>query len=318
MPFCKKRESTIQTSDSKVPNRILKDSKDKNKLLEEKIEIIINKKLPLNYHKSCYSKFLQMQEKVYNSFTSVRHMHSLAWEKLCEVIEDDVIAGGQCFYLSLLENVYYEVGKTQSMKLNIEIDQRVFTKNVKEKVLNKYKKYVSFKKVDKKLVIVPKGIKLPENTLLPPVNEILWEAAKIIREECRDVTKTPFLDDNVDVKKLTEGECAALPLRVIKFFKKLLSGPISRRLKSKKTIRIAKSLTQDLVYNVNNGTILTEKHVTLGLSIKSLTNSRKCIEILNRYGQTCSYSKLEEIQTAAANFINSQKKNVPPGYSSRT
>lgn len=37
----------------------------------------------------------------------------------------------------------------------------------------------------------------------------------------------------------------------------------------------------------------------MGMAIKSLTNSKKIINILNRYGNCCSYSILEELLTEA-------------------
>ena len=41
----------------------------------------------------------------------------------------------------------------------------------------------------------------------------------------------------------------------------------------------------------------TGKHLKLGMIIKSLTGSRKVIEILNRLGHCLSYNLVEEIET---------------------
>ena len=42
-----------------------------------------------------------------------------------------------------------------------------------------------------------------------------------------------------------------------------------------------------------------EKHLTLGLTLKSLTSSRRVVEIINRYGHCCSCRVAEELETKA-------------------
>lgn len=71
-------------------------------------------------------------------------------------------------------------------------------------------------------------------------------------------------------------------------------------------------MSQDIIYAVSRGKIRPTKHVTVGLAIKSLTNSKKVINILNRYGQICSYSTLGGLETEATYSASSETDICPP------
>ena len=45
------------------------------------------------------------------------------------------------------------------------------------------------------------------------------------------------------------------------------------------------------------GAKIPAKHLQVGLALKSLTGSRKVIELLNRLGHSINYSAVEEIET---------------------
>ena len=64
--------------------------------------------------------------------------------------------------------------------------------------------------------------------------------------------------------------------------------------------RIVLSLTQDLIHCVSRGRIKTPKHVTLPLTVKSLTGNAELVTLLNRFGHALSYSQIEELETALA------------------
>ena len=64
--------------------------------------------------------------------------------------------------------------------------------------------------------------------------------------------------------------------------------------------RLVLSLAQDLIHCVSRGRIKTPKHVTLPLTVKSLTGNAELVTILNRFGHALSYSQIEELETALA------------------
>lgn len=112
---------------------------------------------------------------------------------------------------------------------------------------------------------------------------------------------------NIKVKKLPEkltetdlirGECD-IPSPVIEFYSTLLAGKSHRRRRSIHLKRTVESLSSDVIFAVSNGKIKPSKHISLGITIKSLTNSKKIVHLLNRSGHCCSYTILEGLETEA-------------------
>lgn len=73
--------------------------------------------------------------------------------------------------------------------------------------------------------------------------------------------------------------------------------------------RLALSLSQDLIHSVSRGRIKTPKHVTLPMTVKSLTGNVELITILNRFGHGLSYSQVEEVETALAEMQIAKQQN---------
>ena len=63
------------------------------------------------------------------------------------------------------------------------------------------------------------------------------------------------------------------------------------------------SFAQDIIYHVKNGKVITPKHVSLAILVKSLTGSAELVKVLNRFGHSVSYDVLEEIETAIASTV---------------
>ena len=49
----------------------------------------------------------------------------------------------------------------------------------------------------------------------------------------------------------------------------------------------------------------------MGLSLKSITSSRKVVDLLNKYGHCCSYSFIEELETKATYTATTRSVNCP-------
>ena len=78
-----------------------------------------------------------------------------------------------------------------------------------------------------------------------------------------------------------------------------------------KCIRQVRSYCQDIVYGVHNGQLKTSKHIMLGMTLKSLTSSRKVINIINRYGHFISYHGVEELETETT-YTSTEKSSLCP------
>ena len=78
--------------------------------------------------------------------------------------------------------------------------------------------------------------------------------------------------------------------------------------------RLAWSIAQDIITAVTSSTVKTPKHnILLPWAVKTLTGNVEVIKILNRLGHGCSYSILEEIETALCinNVDGVDKDSVP-------
>lgn len=65
---------------------------------------------------------------------------------------------------------------------------------------------------------------------------------------------------------------------------------------------------------MSNGSIKPATSLYLGLAVKSITGSRKMVEILNRMGYCISYTAVEEIETELAYGCSKEKKALPHGF----
>lgn len=71
------------------------------------------------------------------------------------------------------------------------------------------------------------------------------------------------------------------------------------------------SFSQDVIYAVCNGQIKTSKHLCLGMTLKSITNSKKVVNIINKYGHCAGYTTIEELETEAT-FTSTNQAQVCP------
>lgn len=106
------------------------------------------------------------------------------------------------------------------------------------------------------------------------------------------------LSGNITAFDLINGECE-IPDDVSKFFRSIICGNDPMTIKSCNCTRKVKSIVQDVIYAVNHGKIKTSKHITLAMTLKSITSSRKVIDIINKYGHCLSYNTIEELKTEA-------------------
>ncbi|GFT76594.1 hypothetical protein TNCV_3678301 [Trichonephila clavipes] len=101
---------------------------------------------------------------------------------------------------------------------------------------------------------------------------------------------------NITAQHLMSRE-VSIPPQLLDFYFTLLSGCNKKRKKSMKCARQVRSYSQDVIFAVHDGHVKTPKHIMLGMTLKSLTSSRKIIDIINRYGHCISYQGIEELET---------------------
>ena len=130
----------------------------------------------------------------------------------------------------------------------------------------------------------------------------VYHTAKMIRSlvmEMKSVMAWPPTEDDLDCSD------TLVPDLLYNLFAWICSSDVAycnRRVCgiSAEVRRIVLSLAQDLIHCVSRGSIKTPKHVTLPLTVKSLTGNAELVTILNRFGHALSYSQIEELETALA------------------
>ncbi|GFY39738.1 hypothetical protein TNIN_273081 [Trichonephila inaurata madagascariensis] len=113
------------------------------------------------------------------------------------------------------------------------------------------------------------------------------------------------------MEDLINGECT-ISEKLDRFFKALIGGKDIRHRDGVNCHILSDSLASDAIYCVSNGTVKPSKHITLGMTVKSLTSSRKMINNLNRLGHCCNYNTLEELETEATISSVNRSQIFPP------
>ena len=84
-----------------------------------------------------------------------------------------------------------------------------------------------------------------------------------------------------------------IPKEILQFFSYLVVGPDQRSHSSASNSRRVESLSADTIFAVTCGRKKPAKHLKLGIVMKSMTGSKKVVEMLNRYAHCVSYTTSE-------------------------
>ena len=144
------------------------------------------------------------------------------------------------------------------------------------------------------------------------------DVALILRDEINNAEKRQ-LPDHLKIEDIQKGDIDK-PELVELVFQNLIGGPDSRRwannLKQIRTI----SISEDVAFAATGRLKKPQKHLMLGIALKSLTGSQKVVKIINRLGHCISYHTIEEIETevmsesAKSNLFTPSDVKLDPHY----
>ena len=103
------------------------------------------------------------------------------------------------------------------------------------------------------------------------------------------------LPETLKLRDIYDGE-VDVPDVLHDFFSYLILGFNKQRGNIDSKQRRINALCQDVIFSTTSGSKKPAKHLKLGLAVKSMTGSRKMVEILNRLGHCVSYSTVEELE----------------------
>ncbi|GFU83085.1 hypothetical protein TNCV_65551 [Trichonephila clavipes] len=187
----------------------------------------------------------------------------------------------------LQEELIHQPGADVSLMTNHELEEKIVKQFKQIKIVIK----------KKRKIIIHKNSNLLEQEDLKKLeeNDLIDKVAFILRSIILKMDKTT-LPAVMKMEDLING-VYTIPEKLDRFFKALTGGKDIRRRDGVNCHRLSNSLASDAIYCVSNDIVKPLKHITLGMTVKSLISRRKMISILNRLGHCCNYNTLEELET---------------------
>lgn len=267
--------------------------------------------VPIPYHRVCKTQYLNNSRQKKNTDWHLRRQkHERARKNLLTFIQEEIVENMRIFQYSFLLNLFRQflLEEYDNQKLPKCFD----TSNIQSEILQHFKDAVIFIYNHGCKHVVSASATL-ENIDMTYVNEenTINSSALFLRKIVLGVEKNP-INDNVTAPKLIKGECE-IPYALLRFYSLLLTGGDVDKIKNPKMLVLAKSYASDVIYTIHRGRVKTSKHITLGITVKSLSSSEKLLRLLHSYGHCISYSKVLELETEATYTISETEKVCPAG-----
>ncbi|XP_015189552.1 PREDICTED: uncharacterized protein LOC107073427 isoform X2 [Polistes dominula] len=252
------------------------------------------------YHNRCKKLYLSKAIQPTTPKSSMekrKQFHRLAYADICDLVEKRIIKNKECCLLQLITDFYNEILEKFYVQEFKCYNVKYTSQHLLEKLTATFGKKIQVIIMKKKRLIAPTdGCVITDETFSNLYDtEIISRAALTLRKKIL-LLKKRTLSCDLKVTDIIEGECE-IPKDLTDFMRHLLCGIDSRSRKSYANLRKVDSFSQDLIYAIHHGKIKTSKHMTLGITLKSITSSRKVLDLLNKYGHCCSYKIIKKLET---------------------
>ena len=286
----------------------------------------------VHYHRICRSRYHRKSESALASDMKIlgtnddnrsslhhsRDTHFEAFEVVCDFVEKSIIEKEEVHFMKDLNKFYhaalYDIGGPEFDSVCISSDKLAakLTKTYGDRIKIEYGNA-------RRGNIISSASKNPSGMLRKEVAEELKahskirDAAFMLRSAIMEAPRERLPDD-LQLKDILNGE-VDVPDLVHHFFNYLIIGTDKRRGNVSAKRRRIEALCADTIFSTMAGNKKPAKHLKLGLTVKSMTGSRKLVEILNRYGYCVSYDTVEELETELTYEVQSKKLLTPYGMS---
>ncbi|GBP70317.1 Chimeric ERCC6-PGBD3 protein [Eumeta japonica] len=249
------------------------------------------------YHKHCKTKFEwhcknDLEKKKEKTWHKKRQCHTDAYDKICILIRERVVENNECLFYNFISEKYIEFLHEQFDNVsNVEKPDFFSSRHLEKKLLVTFNAEIKIIFSNNKKYIAPYAGHIVSNQEFSKnieTRQAIYNIGQIIRREIINADKTKLPED-ITVQDLIRGECDSVPPLLSYLLQCIICGDskgVSQsRHELKKSSRDLKmfSLGQDIIYAATNGNIKTSKHVTLGMALKSLSSSRKIVDLVNKY-----------------------------------
>lgn len=271
----------------------------------------------LCYHNNCnLDYFGKHRSKIHRppnaDWASRRDCHKFARERLIGYIEREVIENRRILSMAHLRNMFSDF--LTELYETADLDATIFsTASLQDYVQKELKNKISILKISRKPFVVSAEIDFETVNHEEIENMIFEQEAQDFALKYRKnilKIKKKALPDSIDSEALDRGECD-IPKWLNIFWTTALSG-VEKKI-CNRVDRLSSCYSQDSIYSITRGHIKPRKHISLGIAMKSLTGSRKVIDILNRQGYCISYCSILELETSAAYSSTTNNLLCPSG-----
>ena len=138
----------------------------------------------------------------------------------------------------------------------------------------------------------------------------IWGCAMKLRKEILSIQPKP-LEEPLNAQKVLAGEVE--PPDSLKEFFTTLYGGNSSGLSARKE-RFVDSSAADVMYACSGEKFLPGKHLSLGLTVKSITGSKNAVTLLNKFGHCASNEKIRRIDIGIESTISQQDTLLPDQF----
>lgn len=261
-----------------------------------------------HYHASCYKAYTRPEKSDSKAVISKEDMHYQvceisALESVYQSIRNDLFLNPRILCLTNITSKFI----TSMNSLGIHTVSQSSIKHFRRNLEMEFRDTLQFFTVNRRVYFMPDNLTkealaiecIGLQTQLDTVqnnesDKICRQAATYMRNQIQ-ATEFEYIWPPQPVQ-LT-ADYVHVPETLQTFLRVLLSG---KEDSSSRVSRLVWSISQDIVTAVTIGKVKTSKHVLLPWVIKTLTGNVEVIKILNRLGHGCSYTALEEIDTALA------------------
>ena len=125
------------------------------------------------------------------------------------------------------------------------------------------------------------------------------------------------LEEPVTVAGIMEGE-VKIPDEVKSFFRIMYTGSDSENDLTIQKEGLVESSAADTVYACSGGKQLTGKHLSLGVTAKAMTGSRRTVTLLNKFGHCATNETLRRIEMGMESTISETSSIVPSHIQKRS
>lgn len=261
------------------------------------------------YHRSCLKVYHSKAQRCLSDKVTVdeKKLDGMACQAICSYVATSVIGNNR---IESLVSIYkrYELICEESQEIPFGTAYYL-----KSKLENHFGTRLQFSSSSKKSGMIVYNSDLASTTLNEVFNfedseeGIVQKAAMILRKKLKSV-ESPKLPDQFTMDDLIRNQVSA-PALVTDFFKTLYSGP--NKPVQESIVRKAKSSSDDALFNVSAGCVKPLKHIAMGVTLKSLTGSKRIITLMNRLGHSINYTNVTEIETEDALSLL-EKETISP------